>query len=115
MIDCEDMPVTPVVWNGRLFLFWLKAVKQAQPAQAQVTSTSGDGTLADMPVSDLASFTAAAASNASQKSVTVQAVLCWTEFYNGKWQPTKTSDVNHPTTLGQFDPAGPGRSRTTGP
>ena len=30
-IDCEDMPVTPVVWNGRLFLFWLKAVKQAQP------------------------------------------------------------------------------------
>ena len=108
MIDCEDMPVTPVVWNGRLFLFWLKVVKQAQPAQAQVTSTSGDGTLADMPVSDLASFTAAAASNASQKSVTVQAVLCWAEFYNGKWQPTKTSDVNHPTTLGQFDTAGPG-------
>ena len=107
-IDCEDMPITPVVWNGRLFLFWLKVVKQAQPAQAQVTSTSGDGTLADMPVSDLASFTAAAASNASQKSVTVQAVLCWAEFYNGKWQPTKTSDVNHPTTLGQFDPAGPG-------
>ena len=28
MIDCEDMPVTPIVWNGRLFLFWLKAVKQ---------------------------------------------------------------------------------------
>jgi len=107
-IDCEDMPVTPVVWNGRLFLFWLKVIKQAQPAQAQVTSSSGDGTLAEMPVSDLARFTAAAASNANQKSVTVQAVLCWTEFYNGKWQPTKTSDVNHPTTLGHFDPAGPG-------
>ncbi len=27
-IDCEDMPVTPIVWNGRLFLFWLKIVKQ---------------------------------------------------------------------------------------
>ena len=35
-------------------------------------------------------------------------MLCWTEFYNGKWQPTKTSDVNHPTTIGSFDPAGPG-------
>ena len=34
--------------------------------------------------------------------------MCWTEFYNGNWQPTKTSDVNHPTTIGHFDPAGPG-------
>ena len=24
----------------------------------------------------------------------VQAVLCWSEYYNGKWQPTKTSDIN---------------------
>ena len=23
-IDCEDMPLTPIVWNGRLFLFWLR-------------------------------------------------------------------------------------------
>ena len=32
-IDCEDMPITPIVWNGRLFLFWLKVVKQ-DPAAA---------------------------------------------------------------------------------
>jgi hypothetical protein len=32
--------------------------------------------------------------------VTVQAILCWSEYYNGKWQPTKTSDVNRPTALG---------------
>jgi hypothetical protein len=24
-------------------------------------------------------------------------VLYWSEFYNGKWQPTKTSDINRPT------------------
>jgi hypothetical protein len=110
-IDCEDMPLTPVVWNGRLFLFWLKVLKQAQPAQAQLASTDSSGqsnTLADMPVSDLASFTSAAASSASTGSVSVQAVLCWTEFYNGKWQPTKTSDVSNPTTIGHFDLAGPG-------
>jgi hypothetical protein len=36
---------------------------------------------------------------ANQASVAVQAVLCWSEFYNGKWQPTKTSDINRPTTI----------------
>jgi hypothetical protein len=35
----------------------------------------------------------------------VQAVLCWSEYYNGKWQPTKTSDVTRPVTL--FDKVGP--------
>jgi hypothetical protein len=64
--------------------------------------------MANMPVSDLGGFASTAMNNASQNSTTVQGVLCWTEFYNGKWQPTKTSDVNHPTTLGTFDPAGPG-------
>jgi hypothetical protein len=39
--------------------------------------------------------------------VKVQAVLCWSEYYNGKWQPTKTSDVNHPLDLGSFPPTGP--------
>ena len=34
--------------------------------------------------------------------MTVQAVLCWSEYYNGKWQPTKTSDVNRPTSLGYY-------------
>src|SRR5215510_7529752 len=36
--------------------------------------------------------------------VTVQVILCWSECYNGKWQPTKTSDVNHPGELGQIHP-----------
>jgi hypothetical protein len=26
-------------------------------------------------------------------------VLCWSEYYNGKLQPTKTSDINQPLTL----------------
>ena len=41
--------------------------------------------------------------------VTVQAVLCWSEYYNGKWQPTKTSDVE-PTRL----TLGPVRSALAG-
>ncbi|HEY6315370.1 MAG TPA: neuraminidase-like domain-containing protein [Streptosporangiaceae bacterium] len=108
-IDCEDMPITPIVWNSRLFLFWLKAVKQAQPPQAQLTSTGSSGNstpLANLQVSDLNTSMNNAATAASKRSIVVQAVLCWTEFYNGKWQPTKTSDVNLPTTVGTFDAAG---------
>ena len=38
--------------------------------------------------------------------MTVQAVLCLSEYYNGKWQPTKTSDVNSPLYLGSFPLSG---------
>ena len=106
MIDCEGMPVTPIVWNGRLFLFWLKAVKQGQAAPAQITAASGT-TLGGLAVTDLNSSVTTATGNAAAGSVLAQAVLCWTEYYNGKWQPTKTSDVNLPTTIGSFNQTGP--------
>src|SRR5262249_8675045 len=32
--------------------------------------------------------------------VAVQAVLCWSEYYNGKWQAVKTSGVDHPADIG---------------
>ena len=70
--DIEDNPVIPVVWKGRLFLFWLKILKQPPDVNAQ-------------------------------------AILCWSEYYNGKWQLTKTSDINKPTEL---DPFGPNDSRS---
>ena len=37
MIDCEDMPVTPIVWNGRLFLL-LAQGGQAGPGSARPRS-----------------------------------------------------------------------------
>ena len=107
MIDCEDMPVTPIVWNGRLFLFWLKAVKQGQAPPAQISAATGT-TLGSLAVTDLNSSVTTAAGYAAEGTVLAQAVLCWTEYYNGKWQPAKTSDVNLPTTIGSFDPTGPG-------
>jgi len=39
-------------------------------------------------------------------TLTIQAVLCWSEFYNGKWQSTKTSDINRGTSLGSFNSIG---------
>ena len=42
---------------------------------------------------------------ATSGAVTAQVALCWAEYYNGKWQPTKTSDISLPTMIGPFDQA----------
>ena len=96
-LDIEDNPVLPVVWKGRLFIFWLRIVKKTLLAGPALPTNT---TLADIPSSDINSTVA--------PKVEVQAILCWSEYYNGGWQPTKTSDVNRPTALpGQFDAVGP--------
>ena len=94
-LDIEDNPVIPVVWKGRLFLIWLRILKQAllEPPQ--------------MPDKSLAEVKPASLVPASLGNVTIQAMLCWSEYYNGKWQPTKTSDVNRPTGLGTSPALGP--------
>ena len=101
-LDIEDTPIIPVVWNNRLLLFWLRILKDA-PVTPPAGTPSGDQT-------DLASLTLNMLNQANartQSSVTIHAVLCWSEYYNGKWQPTKTSDVNRPTTLiSSYPPAG---------
>ena len=110
MIDPEDMPVTPIVWNGRLLCCWLKAVNAAkQPQGPQVTPTANSGTtLATLAISDLNSSVTASTTAATSGAVSAQVALCWAEYYNGKWQPTKTSDISLPTTIGPFDQAGYG-------
>jgi hypothetical protein len=116
-IDCEDLPLTPIVWNGRLFLFWLKAIKQAAPAQTSANSPNlpspagsdlANNSLADLQMSDLIGYSQTNAANAGAQAVQVQAVLCWSEYYNGAWQPMKTSDLSRPTTIGNYDASGAG-------
>jgi hypothetical protein len=104
-LDIEDTPVIPVVWNDRLFVFWLRLVKQT-PVDANKASTSSviTGKVAD---ADLSSIKGDARTSAqTQTKVTVQAVLNWSEYFNGKWQNPRTSDVNQPLWLGEFDAAG---------
>jgi hypothetical protein len=97
-LDIEDNPVMPVVWNGRLLLFWLRILKQTP--DATMSPPSG------MPLSNGMDISEAIMPGAMK--VSVRAVLCWSEYYNGKWQPTKTSDINQAAKLGEFPPAGNG-------
>lgn len=111
MIDPEDMPVTPIVWNGRLLCCWLKAVNTANPAKqgsGPKISPDAGATLATMKVSDFNSSVTTSTTTAASGSVVAQVALCWAEYYNGKWQPTKTSDVSLPTKVGFFNQAGEG-------
>jgi hypothetical protein len=43
--------------------------------------------------------------------VNVSAVLCYSEYSNGQWQPAKTSDATRPTFIGAFDAGGFDRSQ----
>ncbi len=111
-LEIEDTPVTPYVWNGRVMLFWLKLIKQmpVDPSTLQPINAAQDSDLAGGTVGSVQSTIQKNAQSSSL--MTVQAMLCWSEYYNGKWQPTKTSDHNRPVTVGSYsvasDPASAG-------
>ncbi|HSH81375.1 MAG TPA: neuraminidase-like domain-containing protein [Herpetosiphonaceae bacterium] len=99
-LDIEDDPVIPVVWGDRLFLFWLRILKKGPDKAGQ--PFSGQGDLVALKTSDI---------KTEPPAFTVQAILCWSEHYNGKWQPTRTSDVSRPLTINDFAPHAFDRSK----
>jgi hypothetical protein len=94
-LDIENDPVLPVLWKNRLLLFWLKIIQQT-PLQTPAA-----------PTGDLDDLDAASTINSNSR-ISVKAMLCWSEYYNGKWQPAKTSDPNEPALLGTFVASGSG-------
>ncbi|HET6230770.1 MAG TPA: neuraminidase-like domain-containing protein [Longimicrobiaceae bacterium] len=89
-VAIEDNPVLPVVWRGRLFLFWV-GIQQKMPDKVELPLTNQTDTLTSLTGASLKTDT----------KVAVAATLHWSECVRGKWQPTKTSDVARPTSLGR--------------
>jgi Neuraminidase-like domain/Salmonella virulence plasmid 28.1kDa A protein len=85
-LDIEGTPVIPVVWDDRLLLFWLQVMKEAPPTASK---PSGDKGLTELRTTDVP----------GDPPVKTQAILAWSEYYNGKWQPPKTSDVDLPSDI----------------
>jgi len=107
-LDIEDNPVIPVVWKGRLLLFWVKILKQPPIEPASQLPSSRTKQLSLLTLDDAIKGDVTNDPTRNMK-VTPQAVLCWSEYYNGKWQQAKTSNVNNPTNFRRpFDFAGPG-------
>jgi hypothetical protein len=110
-LDIEDNPVVPVVWNGRLLLFWLKILQETKVNPDQMTTEVSvpDGALGELSLGAVKQD----AKDSAQEvvKVTVKAMLAWSEYYNGKWQPARTSDVTRAIALGDFAPNVFDRSR----
>ncbi|MFF1566871.1 neuraminidase-like domain-containing protein [Streptomyces sp. NPDC058293] len=95
-LDIEDNPVIPVLWKSRLFLFWLRILRQPDLAAPQPFAVSKDKTLTELQTNEI---------KTDPPQVAIQAMLCWSEYYNGAWQPVRTSDSSRPTKLGSFGPS----------
>jgi hypothetical protein len=106
-LDIEDNPVALYVWRDRLLLFWLRILKQGPVDASQLPITSDTtGPVASL---DMATIRKDAKLTVQQSGqVPVQAVLSWSEYYNGKWQAPKTSDPDRPTILAAFPAVGEG-------
>jgi hypothetical protein len=86
-LDIEDNPVKLTVWQGRLFLFWVKLLKKG-PQNLQMPRAGAISTLNTWDV--------------QTPWLRVEAVLCWSEYFNGKWQPARTSDPEQPSLLNAY-------------
>jgi len=98
-LTIEDNPVLPYVWNGRLLLFWLQvhrssAIDPGHPGQNLPAAFSGEPELGSATLSSITGRVGQSADAATREQISV--VLCFSEYYNGAWQPVKTSDVNTP-------------------
>jgi hypothetical protein len=82
-LDIEDNPILPVVWKNRLFLFWLNIVRKG-PENNQLPSNTK---AIDLTTKDI---------NQGMEEKIIEINLSWSEYYNNKWQPRKTSDFNDP-------------------
>ena len=108
--DIEGDHIVAVIWRGRLNVFWLTFAVQSIPpdspgsgSQTNKDKTSGASKLTDLTFGDFGNLVAA---GKPQKSVKIQ--LNWSEYYQGKWTPRKSSDINrfNPITVSDdFDPA----------
>jgi hypothetical protein len=94
-LDIEDNPILPVVWNDRLFLFWLNIIRKGpedNTLREDVLHLPGGGT--GTPLTELTT------ANINEGMIEkIEINLSWSEYFNNKWQPRKTSDFNSPIKL----------------
>ena len=115
-LDIEDNPVIPVVWNDRLLLLWLQIIREvpiAGPDTTVLGPTGSDGQekpIAQVSIGEMKA-NASTSVNVRPPVAEVRAILCWSEYRDGKWQEQRTSDVNRPADLGNYPVGGFDRSR----
>jgi hypothetical protein len=93
--DIEGDHIVAVIWRGRLNIFWLTfairgaATPPSVASQARSDTTPPTSKLVDLHFNDLAPLVVG-----SKPDRTVQVQLSWSEYYQGKWTPRRSSDIN---------------------
>lgn len=96
-LEIEDKPVLPVVWKGRLLLFWLRILQESPTnIPPDIESDETEDSLTQIAKVSMNILTR---QEAQFSQVPVKAILCWSEYFNGKWQETRTSDTAKPLTI----------------
>jgi hypothetical protein len=107
--DIEGDPVLPVVWRGRLFVFWLRVTKEtAVDGSAGGVNTSSSTKLADVERGQLGSE---AKSRSGQQREAVSASLAFSEYVDGAWTPAVGADPDDGILIGTFPVTGSTRFR----
>ena len=94
-LNIEDDPVLPVVWKGRLFLFWVSIIQESPPDQGE-SQSSGSLDMTSVTPSQLKGV-------AGEPRTRVRAALYWSEYVHRQWQPPRTSEVSRSLRLGDFN------------
>ncbi len=93
--DIEGDHIVAAIWRGRLNIFWLTFAIRGATVPASVASQASADTaspatkLTDLHFGDLAPLVVD-----SKPDRTVQIQLNWSEYYQGKWTPRRSSDIN---------------------
>lgn len=83
----------------------MRLIKQTpSDPSAQPQTSSASGSLASLDLGGIKKDTAS--DLRSTAKIDVKAVLSYSEYLDGKWQPVKTSDPDSPADVGHFDPSG---------
>jgi hypothetical protein len=91
-------------WSKADWADWWHSVERYNAYEWKHKNEKEPKKLTDSNVNDLHQ---SAKASSGDPAVTVQAVLCWSEYHDGKWLAPTTSDVNAPAILGMFAPHGP--------
>lgn len=84
-LDIPSDPVLPVYWKGKLMLFWTTVVVRADE-KGSLPQQSGKDTPSKMNNADF---------NKPPKMI-ADITLCWSDYFNGKWQAKKSTAQSFP-------------------
>ena len=100
--DFDGDHIAIAIWKGRLNVFWLTFITQAQaPASADTSDTA---TLSQMQFNALSGDI----SSSGNPTKLAQVQLHWCEYYQGKWSKPIASDVNNYNPIPVVDSFTPG-------